>query len=106
MAESSCPTEKFWRVSGYQISQGSFSFYLRKPTHIYGEDPLWYHNGFMTWDDYGYTEGRDIWKSKQGAIKVAKKRLEKAIEKEIGDHQNKMRRMLASQLELENDRSE
>jgi len=101
VVENKHPTGKFWFTYGYHVHKGPFSFYLRRPEHYYGGVALWYYNGFMTQDDHGYTEGKDIWETEQEAVKVAKVRLEKAIQREKEDHQRKMGNLLEQEKKLE-----
>lgn len=95
------PTGHFWFVNGYDIYQLSFSYYLRKPEHYYGEVPKWYRNDFMNQDDHGYTVGQDIWETAQEALEVAKKKLAKAIAQEIKNHKIKLDSLLSYQKKLE-----
>jgi hypothetical protein len=73
--------KKFWYADGSHVREANFSFYKRKDEHYYGKEPKWYREGFLIQDDWGYTEGKDIWEDSREAAKVAKKYLAKQIQK-------------------------
>ena len=87
-------TRKFWYASGEYVQEGEFCFCSRTPEEYFGKEPMWYHQGFLIQDEWGYTVGVDIWEDKEPALNKARNYLAKQIktkQKELNALRSKLR---------------